>query len=372
VQVWDEGRRHYIRRGGNANTGSDATDCFVLTRDGEIQNRIMWDFPTVTRAVARPIDETTLTVRGGTLRSIANVGALGEDGEMHSVSKYSARHLQIARSRVVIDGFTDEIVDEGACGMAYSGAISVRGAAYVTLKNCSFMGRRYFYFHKNNQDVPLGSYAINLTSAAFVSLIGVRQTNDIMSSDFWGLMGSNFCKDLYLEDCVMSRFDAHQGVTNCTIKSSRLGWMCLNAIGYGDFLVEDCEAYGNSLVNFRRDYGSLWRGTFTVRNCRWLPRPSSAWVFNADNDGGHDFGYPTSMPHTIEIDGLVIEDTALEGKETPYFVLPDFDRERLLEKISPYEPTKKLILSGISARSGREVLPSAAPDLYPELEVILK
>ena len=148
--------------------------------------------------------------------------------------------------------------------------------------------------------------------------------------------------------------------------------MCLNAIGYGDFLVEDCEAYGNSLVNFRRDYGSLWRGTFTVRNCRWLPRPSSAWVFNADNDGGHDFGYPTSMPHTIEIDGLVIEDAALEGKETPYFVLPDFDRERLKEKISPYEPTKKLILSGITARSGREVLPCAAPDLYPELEVIVK
>ena len=98
VQVWDEGRRHYIRRGGNANTGTDATDCFVLTRDGEIKNRIMWDFPRITRAIARPIDGRELVIRGGTLRSIANVGAVGEDGAVHSVSAYTAPLLQVCPS----------------------------------------------------------------------------------------------------------------------------------------------------------------------------------------------------------------------------------------------------------------------------------
>ena len=69
---------------------------------------------------------------------------------------------------------------------------------------------------------------------------------------------------------------------------------------------------------------------------------------------------------------LEIEDSGLEKNETPYYVLPDFDRERVQSKISPYDPTKKLILSGIVAKSGREVLPTAAPDLYPDLEVVLK
>ena len=369
VRVWDDTRRHYIRRGGNANLGSPATDCFVLTAEGEIKNRIMWDFPHVTKAVAKPIDSRELVIRGGTLRSIANEGTVGEDGARHSVSTYSARHLAINRSHVTLDGFTDEIVKEQECGCAYSGAVSVRDAAYVTLRNCRFMGRRYFYFHKNGQDVPLGSYAVNLSSSAFVSLIGLRQTNDIMDSAFWGLMGSNFCKDLYLEDCTMSRFDAHQGVTNCTIRASRLGWMCLNAIGYGDFLVEDCQAYGNALINLRRDYGSLWNGSFTVRRCHWIPRAGGFTVFNAVNDGAHDFGYDTSMPHTVTIDGLVIEDEGLERDETPYYVLPDFDRERVKEKIKPHAPTELLLLGEMSARSGRVILPCAAPELYPNLRV---
>ena len=369
VQVYDEGRRHYIRRGGNANNGSPATDCFVLGKDGEIKNRVMWDFPTITRAIATPIDERELVIRGGTIRVIAGVGRIGENGEAESVSIYSGRNLQIRRSHVTLVGFTDEIVGEGETGIAYAGAVSVRGAAYVTIRDSRFMGRKYFYFHKNNQDVPLGSYAVNYSSSAFVSLINVTQTNDIMDSSRWGLMASNFCKDLYLEGCVLSRFDAHQGVTNCTIKGCRLGWMCLNAIGYGDFLVEDCRAFGSSLVNLRRDYGSFWNGSFRIKNCTWIPRIGGSTVFNANNDGMHDFGYPSSMPHTVEIDGLVIEDDGTEDKTSPYFILPDFDSARARGEVSPYAPTKRLSYTGVVSRCGRPILPCAAPDLYPDLEV---
>ena len=369
VQVWDEGRRHYIRRGGTANKGAPATDCFVLTKDGEIKNRVMWDFPTITRAVASPIDEKELVIRGGTIRAIANVGQQNENQVLESVSVYSTRNLQIRRSCVTVDGFTDEIVGEGETGLAYSGAVSVRGAAYVTVKNSRFMGRKYFYFHKNNQDVPLGSYAINCNSSAFVSLINIEQTNDIMDTTRWGLMATNFCKDLYLESCTISRFDAHQGVTNCTIKKSRLGWMCLNAIGYGDFIVEDCRTFGSSLVNLRQDYGCLWNGSFKIKNCVWIPRIGGTTIFNANNDGMHDFGYPTTMPHTIEIDGLMIEDEEATDAKTPYFVLPDFDRSRTNGSVSPYAPTRRLRFSSIVSRSGRPTLPSAAPELYPDLEV---
>ena len=76
--------------------------------------------------------------------------------------------------------------------------------------------------------------------------------------------------------------------------------------------------------------------------------------------------------HTIEIDGLVIEDQTLEVSDAPYTVLPIYDRERKPGKLSPYAPTRRLILSGITTRSGAAVEVTDAPDLYPSLEVTLK
>ena len=61
---------------------------------------------------------------------------------------------------------------------------------------------------------PMGTYDISLGSCCYVTLTRVTQVPDIMDSSRWGLMGSNFCKDIHLVDCKISRFDAHMGV-NC-------------------------------------------------------------------------------------------------------------------------------------------------------------
>ena len=58
-----------------------------------------------------------------------------------------------------------------------------------------------------------------------MKLINIKQTIDILNPDYWGLMGSNFCKELHLDGCVISRFDAHCGVTNGSIKNCSLGHM---------------------------------------------------------------------------------------------------------------------------------------------------
>jgi hypothetical protein len=44
-----------------------------------------------------------------------------------------------------------------------------------------------------------------------------------------------------------------------------LGYMGLNAIGRGLLTVEDSTLYGNTLVNFRSDYGSTWEGDLVIR-----------------------------------------------------------------------------------------------------------
>ena len=96
------------------------------------------------------------------------------------------------------------------------------------------------------------------------------------------------------------------------VRRCNLGWMGLNAIGRGDLLVEDSTLYGPSLVNFRQDYGSTWEGDLVIRNSKWVPAAGHThWprMINTSNDGMHDFGYPCSMPRTVTIDGLFVDDS---------------------------------------------------------------
>ena len=96
--------------------------------------------------------------------------------------------------------------------------------------------------------------------------------NHINDRTRWGVIGSNFCKNILLEDCTLSRMDTHMGVSGTyVIRRCTLGYMGLNAIGRGLLTVEDSTLYGNALINFRSDYGSTWEGDVVIRNCRWIP-----------------------------------------------------------------------------------------------------
>jgi hypothetical protein len=55
-------QRRYIRRGLNQNNGSPQRDCFILRRDGTIEGAIDWDYDTITRVEARPMDERPLVL----------------------------------------------------------------------------------------------------------------------------------------------------------------------------------------------------------------------------------------------------------------------------------------------------------------------
>ena len=53
-----------------------------------------------------------------------------------------------------------------------------------------------------------------------VSFVNCTQTNDINDRTYWGVMASNYSKNLLYDNCVWSRFDAHMGVANATIRNS--------------------------------------------------------------------------------------------------------------------------------------------------------
>jgi hypothetical protein len=126
----------------------------------------------------------------------------------------------------------------------------------------------------------MGSYDISVSRALNVSFVNCSQTNDINDSGYWGILGSNYCKNLVYDNCIFSRFDAHMGVANATIRNSTLGHQGINAIGSGTFTVENSTIYGWNLINLRSDYGSTWQGELLIRNCVFV-QPDRRIIFRA-------------------------------------------------------------------------------------------
>ena len=302
VSVRNDEHRDFIRFGGNQNNGTARRDSFLVRPDGSLPSPIAFDFDKVTACSARTLPDTVLTLTGGTFTTIAN--------RRESKYDYHARNIRVRRSKTKISEITHLVTDEPDHGAPYGGFLSISDCAKVEVSDCLLTGHRIYYtMGTDGVIVPMGSYDLNCGGAAEVSFRRVTQTTDIMNRNYWGLIGTNFCRDLSFEDCVMSRFDAHMGVTNCTIRRCRLGWQCLNAIGYGTFVIEDTEAFGYAFVNLREDYGCTWRGDFVIRNCVWHPAGGSRSVFHAKNRGTHDFGYECALPRSVEIDGLTVPET---------------------------------------------------------------
>ncbi len=57
---------------------------------------------------------------------------------------------------------------------------------------------------------------------------------DIHNTSLWGIAGTNFMKNLLVEDCMLSRIDVHMGVSGYyIIRRSTLVHMGVNATGRG-------------------------------------------------------------------------------------------------------------------------------------------
>ena len=365
VRVYNRNRLVYIRKGLNKNNGTPASDCFAVDAEGNVTGSINWDYDTVTDAYAISTDDAPIVIEGGIFTTIANA--------QPSFYNYHSRNIAVTRSHVTVRGLTHYITGEGDQGAPYSGFLTVNETLDVTLEDCLMTAHKTYWTESKipGQQVPRGSYDISVTAVIGLRLIRVRQTTDISDKLYWGLMGSNFSKNFYMEDCVMSRFDAHMGVTNGQIKHCRLGHMGTNLIGFGEFLIEDTTFVCTRTVTFRPDYGSFFHGKVTLKDCVWIPTLDEsrvgAEILRAQNEGDHDFGYECGMPATIVIDGLLIDDSHLTNPNLVYYLFPDYDAEFAPDKPYPYGTPKQVIAGGIRSRAGREIRPFRKPEQYPDL-----
>ena len=373
VTVTDSMVMRYIRFGLNENNGAPQTDIFVVNKNGEVDKDtpIIWDFDQITNISALPMDSDTLRISGGRFTTIAN-GA-------ESKYTYYSRNITIRRSNVIIDGLEHHVTGEGNQGAPYGGFINIRDCSNVTVQNTVLTGHKtYRTIGAAGKPVSMGSYDILVGRALNVSFINCTQTNDIDDRTYWGILGSNYCKNLLYDQCTLSRFDAHMGVANATIRNSTLGHMGINAIGSGVFTLENSTVRGRTLINLRRDYGSTWRGELIIRNCVFVPAGGDTVVANligGSNSGQHDFGYTCYMPERITMENLYIDDSNHpENYQGPAIFAnfnPEMNSDSYKEKY-PYVITNEVVLRNVTSSSGKQLRLSDNTYMFENVKITIE
>ena len=365
--VTDNTRRHFIRYGLNQNNGVPASDVLLVEKDGSLHPSTppVWEFPQVTSAMAYSAEDRPITIRGGIFRTIAN--------RAESKYTYHARGFFINRSNVTLEGMAHYVVGEGPSGAPYTGFFFFKNCYNCLLKDTRVTGHKtYSTIGSAGKPVTMGSYDLGAHRAVRLTFQNVTQTNSIHDTTKWGIMGTNFCRDLLLEGCTLSRFDAHQGVANVTIRNCALGYAGVNLIGYGTFLMENTWVHSRWMTHLRGDYGSTWDGNMVIRNCVLAPPKNSPHTGLVDgyNLGNHDFGHPCRMPATITVQGLKILDKTPKGA-IPVFLFANFlpGREAKQGPI-PYPLTGKVILRGVFTESGKPPRLSLHPTLFRNTQVL--
>ncbi|WP_229655534.1 hypothetical protein [Pedobacter puniceum] len=360
--------KQYIRFGANQNNGKAQTDIFIVDKNGNVDLNapIIWDFNTITDITALPMDSTTLTLKGGRFTTIAN--------KENSKYNYYSRGISIRRSNVVVEGLEHRITGEGETGAPYGGFINIGDCANVTVKNTLLTGHKvYTTIGAAGVPVSMGTYDLSVNKALNISFINCSQTNDINDSAYWGLLGSNYCKNLLYDGCSFSRFDAHMGVANATIRNSKLGHQGINAIGSGKFLVENSTISSRHLINLRPDYGSTWEGEFIIRNCTFKPSNIKlASLIGGAYSGQHDFGYTCYMPEKITIENLRIDDSKYPTDYEGPAIFANFNPKMVdgaYQEKFPYVKTKEVNIKNLNILSGKPLRVSDNTYMFRDVKV---
>ncbi|MDR2687463.1 MAG: right-handed parallel beta-helix repeat-containing protein [Oscillospiraceae bacterium] len=352
VMAYDDTTIRFIRNGsGLTNDGERQTDVFLVDKDGNVDpgTPVLWDYDTVTSMVAYPIDAEPLTLSGGRFTTIAGKALSNQVG-------YFYKGIHVTRSNVVIDSIYHDVTGETKEDVRYSAFVFIEYCANVMVRNSMFSGRRA----GGNS-----SYDLVIDKSCDVTFYKCKQITSIHDEsgarEFWGIMSSNYVKNLTYDTVEFSRYDSHKGVYNATIKNSIIGYQGLALIGSGTALVENTKIYSYHLVNLRDDYGSTWDGEFVVRNCEFFPTgigDGPPVVFNGTANETHDYGYTCYMPRKITIDGLVIHD----GKDRGFFYcgprlfgtfMSPYVADWFKKAPYPYVRTKEVAIRNLEIESGR-------------------
>jgi len=324
----------YIKLGGH--NGAVKNEIILVDGEGNIDEStpFMFDYEGLTKIEVVRTDDKPLTVKGGIFTTLAS-RVDGIDPANGLMADYLLRGLQVIRSNTTLSGIrhyvegevsTYEHRDNNLHGGHYYGFYNVRYSNNILIKDCVLTGRRYYRV--------CGTYEFAAFRVNKISLVGCTQSNFTVKDEdgntvfsmtpskvsgtlrHWGVCETDFCKNMEYRDCVLSRFDAHQGLYNGKIINSKINFMELT--GKGELYIENLDWYSpnpgntyNSLAYLRDDYGSTWNGTITFKNCRAHFSGGDGNIFfhhYANWDFGNVSHFPNVIIDNLEVYGIGPED----------------------------------------------------------------
>ncbi len=371
VRLRNKTHMDYIRHGSNQNAGHARHEMIVVNPDGSIteDTTVFFDYDKLTDITIWRGDDKPITVENGLFYNICCQAALVSRGGITEYKAY-ARGMSISRSNLTIKNVDHRMIDQPEVksnmdntngSYPYGGFLSISGTYKLTVEDCELAGHVTYYEAKSGTEsanqgginyVAAGSYDFVFGDSTHIKFNGVTQKNmpytiddkthviskakgadamcnednywDIGNNYYWGIMCSNFVKNLDFNNCVISRIDAHEGFFNVKVTKTVIGHT-FHAVGGGTLELDEMERIaGPYYVVTRGDYGGSFKGTMSIKNGTlhgFGSYNTGAWkgqsfdntvkytdgyvletgYYEKDNNGywNWDFGYDCYMPEKI-------------------------------------------------------------------------
>ena len=352
IVPYDNSRIMYNRSsqyGDTASGGHPQHEPILVFADNKIdrESRPLFDFAKVDNILIYRADERPITISGGKFTTIAT------RTDMITLN----RGIAINRSNVTIDGM-DHYVDNqplgaaphtdenGACynsgGPNYNGWLVPSGCNNLTVINTKLCGRTHY--RQGSYDIGGG----NMNKMVFINCTQYNMWRDESkkivyneTEHYWGIMGTSYCKNIEYRDSMLSRLDAHAGVFNVKVSGCEMRSIC--GVGGGDFIVENTTVYGSSLMGFRVDYGSTWRGDVYLKNCKIVANGGAVTLINGGINNA-PYGFNTVLPYNIYVENV----THSRGENFSAFYLFGYDVAAVYQLpgdyVNKFEPTQNIVI----------------------------
>ena len=305
--IYDENTRVFIRYGNNENSGQPKRELILVDENGNISDEtpLLFEYENLTKIDSYRLDDRAITVENGFFLSKASRVNLVD--QYHTIT----RGIKLARSNTVIKNLYHKIEGEifrgtlvdgvPFVGHSYGDFISLYYANNVLIENVTFQARVYYLQGTYDFGAYMSNRVLlkNCDQSNFFAGDHPRYSLKPAFGKWWGVAGTNFCKNLVYDGCRMTRFDAHEGLVNGKILNSFITDIRLT--GAGEMLIENTKIYSDAKSNLqlREDYGATWCGTITVKDTEFLDVCEEQCAFMMSFSSNHNYGYKTYFPNLI-------------------------------------------------------------------------
>ena len=376
-------RRIFMRSGSNANNGSWQQEiCLVDSEGNFVDTNFLLDFDNITIIYVYRADTLAITVQNATIQT-----RMPQYNTIDGSNSSYARGINIERANTTLKNIEHLVTDELPNSDTYkgfnAGYLSTLNTYNILVEDCVFQGR--VAYNGGTYDIsPKNTHTItfkNCTQSNFFILDANGNPDTYQTADtsiHWGVMGSNGCKNLVYDGCILSRYDAHAGVVDGKIINSKVGQ--ISVVGGGDLLIENTTIYARSsyVINLREDYGAFWDGTITIKDCNVVNSRED----DPNNPGNtkyharilkivdlevvnHNYGFTTKFPN------LVIDNLKIEYKHSNVIVTnnyrllydPSITKEGALDynlhaNVNPYYPSEYVMVLNNEGNNYNVIVPT--------------